>query len=132
MKFGTVILSNVTKKMIEKHFQSLIMSIFLKNYAKNAKIFFFSKINLATDRKKIFEIFLQLLKVKITCKLSIHSLVCCFLKNPIKRCKNKQFFSKRAKSCFLKYCLFIFNQRNSKATVNYCLYECKPIIMKKM
>ena len=35
---------------------SLIMSFFLKNYAKKPKIF--SKINLVTARKKIFEIFL--------------------------------------------------------------------------
>ena len=43
MKFGTVILSNVTKKMVEKFFKiaaiglmtTQIMLIFLKNYAIN-------------------------------------------------------------------------------------------------
>ena len=45
---------------------SLIMSFFLKNYAKNGQNMFFSKINLVAARKTIFKIFSQLLKVKIT------------------------------------------------------------------
>ena len=53
---------------------SLIMSIFLENYAKN--MFFFSKINLVAARKKNFKIFIQLLKVKITYKLNIYGLIC--------------------------------------------------------
>ena len=51
MKFGTVVLCNVTKKMVEKNFKtaaigmmtSLIMPLFLKNYAKNGSNVFFSK-----------------------------------------------------------------------------------------
>ena len=35
---------------------SIIMSFFLKNYAKNDWNMFFSKINLVTARKKIFKI----------------------------------------------------------------------------
>ena len=37
---------------------------------------FFSKINLVAARKKIFKIFFQLLKVKITYKLNIYRLIC--------------------------------------------------------
>ena len=40
------------------------------------KIFFFSKINLVTARKKIFKIFFQLLEVAITYKLNIYRLIC--------------------------------------------------------
>ena len=36
----------------------------------------FSKINLVVDRKKIFKIFFQLLKVEITNKLNIYKLIC--------------------------------------------------------
>ena len=65
---------------MEKFFQiaaigmmtSLIMPIFLKNYGRNGSNMFFFKINLVTARKKIFEIFFQLLKVKITYKLNIY------------------------------------------------------------
>ena len=60
MKFDTVILCNVKKyfvifkKTVKKKFKiaaigmmtSLIMSIFLKNYAKKAKIHFFLKLTL--------------------------------------------------------------------------------------
>ena len=49
---------------------------FWKIMQKIVKICFFSKINLVAARKKIFKIFYQLLKVKITCKLNIHRLVC--------------------------------------------------------
>ena len=39
---------------------------FLNNYTKNGlNMFFFSKINRVTPRKKTFKIFFQLLKVKI-------------------------------------------------------------------
>ena len=59
--------------------KSLILSFFWKIIPKMAKICFFSsKINLATARKKIFKIFFQLLKVKITYKLNIYGLICCF------------------------------------------------------
>ena len=54
---------------------SLIMSIFLKSYAKNGKIVF-TKISLVTARKKTLKIFLQSLKVKITYKLNIYWLIC--------------------------------------------------------
>ena len=37
-----------------------------------AKICFFSKINLVAARKKIFKIFFQLLKAKVTYKLNIY------------------------------------------------------------
>ena len=49
---------------------------FLKNYAKNGWNMFFSKTNLVTARKKIFNIFFQLLNVKITHKLNIYRLIC--------------------------------------------------------
>ena len=50
---------------------SLLRSIFLKNYAKNGKNMFFPKINLVTARKKIFKIYFEILKLKITCKSNI-------------------------------------------------------------
>ena len=55
---------------------SLIMSTFLENCAKKGKNMFLSKINLVTARKKIFKIFFQLLKVKVTYKLNIYRLIC--------------------------------------------------------
>ena len=83
MKFGTVILCNVTKKWWKKTLKiaakwmitSLTMSNFLQNYAKNGQKFF-SKINFVTARKKIFKIFFQTRKVKITYKLNIYRLIC--------------------------------------------------------
>ena len=77
-------LCNVTKKLAEKTFQNCTYSDddvinyvnFLKNYAKNDSDMFFSKINLVAARKKIFKIFFQLLKVKITYKLNIYRLIC--------------------------------------------------------
>ena len=65
MKFDTVILCKVTIKMIEKKFKiaairimtSLIISIFLKNYAKNGKDMFFTEINFATAKKIFFPAF---------------------------------------------------------------------------
>ena len=54
---------------------SLIMSFFF--FEKWLKyVFFSSKINLVTARKKIFKIFFQLLKVKITYKSNIYMLIC--------------------------------------------------------
>ena len=50
-----------------------------------AKICFLLKFNLVTARKKIFKIFVQLLKVKITYKLNIILVNMLFLKNYIKR-----------------------------------------------
>ena len=50
---------------------------------------FFPKINFVTARKKIFKIFLQLLKVKKTYKLNIYIYIdyyAIFSENPIKRC----------------------------------------------
>ena len=73
------------KKMEEKHFQnSSYRDDDITNYAnffeklceKWLKYVFFSKINLVAARKKIFKIFFQLLKVKITYKLNIYRLIC--------------------------------------------------------
>ena len=50
-----------------------------------AKICFLLKFNLVTARKKIFKIFVQLLKVKTTYKLNIILVNMLFLKNYIKR-----------------------------------------------
>ena len=82
MKFGTVILFNVTKKMIAKSFKDCSYRDddvtnyvnFLKNLCEKCLkyVFFFSKINLVTAKKKIFKIYFQLLKVKITYKLNIY------------------------------------------------------------
>ena len=64
--------------MVEKKFaaiemmKSLIMSIFLRNSAKNCSNMFFCKINLVRARKKIFKVLFQLLKVKITYKFNIY------------------------------------------------------------
>ena len=77
--FDTVILCNVTKKMVEKiskiaaagMMTSPIIPFFWKIMRKMAKMSFFSKINIVTARKKIFKIFFQLSKVKITYKLNI-------------------------------------------------------------
>ena len=44
----------------------LIMSMLLKNFAKNGQNIVFSKINLVTVTKKIFKVFFQVLKVKTT------------------------------------------------------------------
>ena len=65
MKFGTAILYNVTKKVVEKKNQNCSYSDndvinyvnFLKNYAKNWLKCFFWKINLLTARKKTLKIF---------------------------------------------------------------------------
>ena len=54
----------------------LIMSFYWKTYAKNGYNMFFSKINLVAATKKMFKIFFQLLKVKITSKLNIYRLIC--------------------------------------------------------
>ena len=80
MKFGTVILCYVTKKMVEKNFKiaaigmmtSIIVSIFLEKLCEKWLKYVFFLINLVIARKKIFEIFSQLLKVKITHKLNIY------------------------------------------------------------
>ena len=67
------------KKMEEKHFQnSSYRDDDITNYAnffeklceKWLKYVFFSKINLVAARKKIFKIFFQLLKLRITYKLN--------------------------------------------------------------
>ena len=84
MKFGTVILCNVTKKLVEKKIQNCNYSDddvtnyvnFLKNYAKNGQNMFFSKIKVVAARKTIFKQSFQLLKVKITCKLNVYRLIC--------------------------------------------------------
>ena len=86
MKFGTDILCNVTKKkMLEKDFQNCscrnddvtnYVNFFEKLCKKWLKYVFFSKINLVTARKKIFKIFIQLLKVEIAYKLNIYRLTC--------------------------------------------------------
>ena len=74
MTFDTVILCNVTKKMVENVFQNWsyrdddvtnYVNFFEKLCEKWLK-YVFSKINLVTATKKIFKIFFQLLKVKIT------------------------------------------------------------------
>ena len=75
----------LTKKMAEKNFQNCsynddsvtnYVNFFLTIMRKMAKICFFSKINLVTARKKIFKIFFQFLKVKVTYKLNIYRLLC--------------------------------------------------------
>ena len=85
MKYDTVILCNVTKKMVEKSFQNCsymdddvtnYVNFFEKLCKKWLKYVLFSKINLVTARKTIFKIFFQLLKVKITYKLNIYRLIC--------------------------------------------------------
>ena len=55
---------------------SRIMPFFFESHAKNCENMFFSKIKLVIARKKIFKIFFQLLKVKITYKLNIYRLIC--------------------------------------------------------
>ena len=68
------------KKMVEKIFKiaaigmmtSLIVSIFLEKLCEKWLKYVFFFINLVVARKKIFEIFSQLLKVKITHKLNIY------------------------------------------------------------
>ena len=71
--------------MVEKTFQNCSYkdddvtnydNFFEKICEKMAKKCFFYKINLVTARKKIFKIFFQLLKVKITYKLNIYRLIC--------------------------------------------------------
>ena len=67
MKFGTVILFNVTKKMVEKKIQNCsyrdddvtnYVNFFQKLCQKWMKyVFFLSKINLVSARNKIFKIF---------------------------------------------------------------------------
>ena len=75
-KFGAVILCNVTKKVVEKNQNCSYRDddvtnhvIFFEKLCKKwlKYVFFFkqNKINLVTVRKKIFKMFLQLLKVKI-------------------------------------------------------------------
>ena len=73
------------KKLIEKFFQTCSyrdhdvtnhVNFFEKLRRKWLKYVFFSKINLVTARKKIFKIFFQLLKLKITYKLNIYRLIC--------------------------------------------------------
>ena len=56
-----------------------------------------------------------------------------FLKNPIlgaKVGKNKHFFQNAQNHGFWSLD-FLLLSIGKKATVNYCLYECKHIIMKK-
>ena len=67
MKFGTVILCNVTKKIVGKNFQNCsyrdddvtnYVNFFQKLCQKWMKyVFFLSKINLVSARNKIFKIF---------------------------------------------------------------------------
>ena len=71
MTFGTVILCNVTKKMVKKNFQNCRYSDGdVTNYAnffeKLCENMFSSQINLVTARKKVLKIFFQLLKFKIS------------------------------------------------------------------
>ena len=80
MKFGSVILCNVTKKMVEKYFQNCsyrddYVTDYVTNYVKNGCSMLFSKINLVTARKKIFKNLFQLLKVKTTYKSNIYTLI---------------------------------------------------------
>ena len=72
MKFGTVILCNVKKKW-QKNCSyrdddvTNYANFFEKLCNKWLKyVFFFSKINLVTAKKRIFKIFFQLLKEKVT------------------------------------------------------------------
>ena len=51
---------------------SLIVSVFLEKLCEKWLKYVFFLINLVVARKKIFEIFSQLLKVKITHKLNIY------------------------------------------------------------
>ena len=51
------------------------INFFEKLCKKWLKCFFSSKINLVTARRKIFKIFFQLLKVKITYRLNIYRLI---------------------------------------------------------
>ena len=78
MKFGTVILCNVAKKLVEKKSQNWSYSDddvtsyvnVLKNYAKNwLKYVFFYKINLVTARKKIFKIFFSAFEIQDNIKI---------------------------------------------------------------
>ena len=60
MTFGTVILCNVTKKMIKKNFQNCSYSDgdvtnYVNLFLKLCENMFFSQINLVTARKKVFE-----------------------------------------------------------------------------
>ena len=71
MTFGTVILCNVTKKMVEKNFRNCSYSDgdvtnYVNFFEKLFENMFFSQINLVTDRKKILKFFFQLFKVKIS------------------------------------------------------------------
>ena len=66
MKFGKVILCNVTKKMVEKNFQNCSIrdddaTNYVKFFEKLCKKwlnYVFSKINIVAARKKIFKIIL--------------------------------------------------------------------------
>ena len=51
---------------------------FLKKLCKRLlkHVFFFSKVNLVTTRKKIFKIVFEILEAKLTYKLNIYSLIC--------------------------------------------------------
>ena len=84
MKLGKVILCNVTKKMVEKKFQNCsYRNDDVTNYVIYLEILyekllnkFFSKSKFVTARKKVFKVFFQLSKVKITYKLNIYRLTC--------------------------------------------------------
>ena len=85
MKYGTVVLRNIKKNMIEKNLQNWSYrdddiinydNIFEKLCEKWLK-YVFSKINIMAARKKIFiKILFHLLKVKITYKLNMYRLIC--------------------------------------------------------
>ena len=84
MKFGTVILCNVTKTMLDKDFQNRSYRdhdvtnyvYFLEKLSdKWLKYVFFLKLTLRPLQKN-FKIFFQLLKVKIAYKLNMYRLIC--------------------------------------------------------
>ena len=109
---------------------SRIMPFFEKIMKKMVKVCFLL-ISLVRVTKMIFKIFLQLLKVKVH--------IGSYANVSVKFCKkvlNMSNFLKTCKTMVFEILAFDFYLKKvvsrESFTCNYCLYECKHIIMKKM
>ena len=87
-----VVLQKIGRKKFSKHFCrhrddyiTNYVNLFEKLCEKWLK-YVFCKINVVAARKKISKIFLQIFKVKKTCKLNIYIVLLIFLKNSLKWC----------------------------------------------